>query len=384
MILALIVLALSALFATASIKKGPYLIYPGNNTQMTVLWQIDSSSNCALAWGSDTSYLAGNATTHETNSSHQHKQLIANLSPGKKYYYRLTAGGSTYSGTFLAAPIVAATSLKFMAFGDTRTNVGDLNAICGAMKAVYAADPAYQTFALHTGDWVSDDTETAWTNEFFTRGSSGSNIMDILTRMPLQGCIGNHEGAGVYYKKYWPYPYINSTSDDWSFDYGPAHIAIIDQFSTSGGPSDAQVNWLKNDLEQTRKAWKFLVFHEPAWTASNPNHQNNLRAEQVLQPLCIKYGIDICFSGHVHCYARCAVNNVQHLTLGGGGAPLYKVDTTQPAYVVKAVSINHFAKLEINKNILHCEVDQASGKAIDSFTLTHSSRNNVQTWRTYD
>ena len=30
---------------SANMKKGPYLIYPGNNTQMTVLWQVDDSTS---------------------------------------------------------------------------------------------------------------------------------------------------------------------------------------------------------------------------------------------------------------------------------------------------------------------------------------------------
>jgi len=32
-------------------KKGPYLIYPDNNQEMTVLWQLDGKQKCNLAWG---------------------------------------------------------------------------------------------------------------------------------------------------------------------------------------------------------------------------------------------------------------------------------------------------------------------------------------------
>jgi hypothetical protein len=33
----------------ANVLKGPYLIYPGNNTQMMVLWQVDSNTPCSLS-----------------------------------------------------------------------------------------------------------------------------------------------------------------------------------------------------------------------------------------------------------------------------------------------------------------------------------------------
>jgi len=38
----------------------------------------------------------------------------------------------------------------------------------------------------------------------------------------------------------------------WSFDYGPAHFTIVNQYSTYSVGS-AQYNWLKNDLETSTK-----------------------------------------------------------------------------------------------------------------------------------
>ena len=38
------------------VLKGPYLIYPGTNTEMTVLWQLDITRSCILEWGPDTTY----------------------------------------------------------------------------------------------------------------------------------------------------------------------------------------------------------------------------------------------------------------------------------------------------------------------------------------
>jgi len=75
-----------------AVRKGPYLIYPNNNAQMTVLWQLDSTSTCTLAWGLDTSYSTGSANTTEYGSDHQHKYTITGLTPGTKYYYLVTAG----------------------------------------------------------------------------------------------------------------------------------------------------------------------------------------------------------------------------------------------------------------------------------------------------
>ena len=89
---------------TANRRKGPYLIYPNNNTQMTVLWQLDVTAGCTIAWGTDTTYSTGSAGTTEYGTDHQHKYNITGLTPGTKYYYRVTAGSNNWTGNFYAAP----------------------------------------------------------------------------------------------------------------------------------------------------------------------------------------------------------------------------------------------------------------------------------------
>ena len=53
----------------------------------------------------------------------------------------------------------------------------------------------------------------------------------------------------------------------YSFDYGPAHITVVDQY-VSFAPGSAQYIWLENDLAASQKLWKFVILHEPAWSAA--------------------------------------------------------------------------------------------------------------------
>jgi hypothetical protein len=54
----------------AAVKKAPYLIYNGNNTQMEVRWQLDASQTCLLQWGLDTDYDSGSAQTAQYGTDH--------------------------------------------------------------------------------------------------------------------------------------------------------------------------------------------------------------------------------------------------------------------------------------------------------------------------
>ncbi|MBN2374936.1 MAG: metallophosphoesterase family protein [Sedimentisphaerales bacterium] len=344
------------------ILKGPYLIYPGSNTEMTVLWQINKTYACTISWGLDTSYTSGSEVSLEYGNDHQHKYNITNLIPGTKYYYRVDVGGDFYDGSFRSAPAAQASTVKFMAYGDTRTNVDDHDAICAGMLDAIAADPNYQALLLHVGDWVSNgDTESSWTSQFFNL--TALNALELQSKVALNGCMGNHEESGSLYVKYWPYPYVAGRY--WSFDYGPAHFAIVDQY-TNYSSGSAQLNWLEDDLSLSEKKWKFVVIHEPGWSAGG--HDNNISVQTDLQPLFETYGVNMVFAGHNHYYARAEVEGVTHITTGGGGAPLYDPTPGYP-YIVLAVKTLEFCSIKINENQLDLEVINQDGVLIDSLTI---------------
>jgi hypothetical protein len=357
----------------ANVEKGPYLIYPGNNAQMTVLWQLDNTTtSSSIAWGTDTTYSAGSANTTEYGTDHQHKYTITGLTPGTKYYYRVTVCGVPYTGSFTAAPASDATSVKFFMYGDTRSNPSSHNSVCAGMNATYAADPAYQTIALHAGDWVSSDGETNWTSEWFTGTSSSTDIYSLIKNVPLAGCIGNHEGSATVWRKYWPFPFVSSRY--FSFDYGPVHVAVVDQY-TSYTSGSAQYSWLVSDLSNSSKPWKIIVLHQPGW-ACGGGHENDATVQSTIQPLCITYGVQIVLAGHVHYYSRAVVPAapatpfVEHVTNGAGGAPAYTPNPGYPNIVTYSPGLA-FCKVEINGNTLTCTTLRPDHVTVlDTFTLT--------------
>jgi hypothetical protein len=74
------------------------------------------------------------------------------------------------------------------------------------------------------------------------------------------------------------------------------------------------------------------------------------------------------FGGHNHYYARAAVNGVQHITTGGGGAPLYTPNPTYPNVVTATMSLD-YCKVEIDSNVFHLTALTPGGQVIDEFTI---------------
>jgi hypothetical protein len=354
----------SASCSAVVLTKGPTLIFTGNNTQMRVFWQWTANSAFTVQWGSGTSYGSSASVSAQDTTNHLYQYDISGLTPGSKYYYRVVTGAQCASGSFNTAPAASSTSIKFFAYGDTRTNGSTHNSVAGQVDAAFAADPALQSLNINVGDWVSGDSESAWTSEYFNTAYTNvrkqdANIADI-------GVRGNHESGATYWKRYWPEPF-QSGGLYWSFDYGPMHVVMLDQY-TSYTPGSAQYNWLKADLAASTKTWKFVVYHEPGWSASG-GHANNTTVQQDLQPLFVQYGVSVVFNGHNHYYARASVSGVTHLTLGGGGAPSYTPASGQPD-IVKTYKGNSFGEFSISGNTLTGTIIGSSGSVVDTFTVT--------------
>lgn len=360
---AAIAFVLASTNAFASISKGPYLLFTGQNTSMDVAWQCTATESNTIRWGTDTTYSLGTATSTEYNgTTHQHRFTVSGLQPGTKYYYQVDA----VAGSLVTAPAATATAVKLLSTGDTRTYPANQETVVARMRAAYASDPAYQSIVLHDGDWVAADGDSNWTNEWFP--TNQPNMVAIKKEVPYVGARGNHESGGVYFNRYYPLPYVAGFY--WSFDYGPAHVTVIDQYTpyTSGS---AQYNWIQNDLASTTKPWKIIMLHEPGWSAGG-SHPNNTTVQTVLEPLFEQYGVDFVIGGHNHYYARAVVNGVQHFTNGGGGADLYTPQAGQPNIVIYDQSFSYM-ELDLNGDTGTVTARRASGTVIETLNVNHGA-----------
>ena len=357
--------------AATEFAKGPYLLYPGNNTKMLIMWQTIATNTCTVDYGTDLNYSIGSKPTVEYGSAHQHKITLDALTPSTKYFYKVTTNNSTVkTGSFMSGATDTATAVSFYAYGDTRTYPSVHNTIAQRILTEIAADTKSQSFIVTSGDLVSDgNTEAIWTSEFFD--PQYTSIQGMMSQLPYLASMGNHEGQGTLFAKYFPYPMFTSGRYYYSFDYGSVHVTVLDQYTTLTSGS-VQYTWLVNDLAASSKPWKIILCHEPAYTAWGASgvHSNNTTMQTAVQPLCEKYGVQFIIAGHNHFYSRFNINNVMHITSGGGGAPLY-IPSTQ-ANMVKMDGSNHFCKIDINNNTLTFTAKKSTGAIIETFNYVKS------------
>ncbi len=352
--------------SATTLKAGPYLIYPNDPRKMTVCWRSDSNEPAEIAWGNVFFNYEGGKVSVEPydTENHLYKYTISGLKPDTRYVYRVKYNDKFAPGMFYTAPDFNAVRVKFIVFGDTRNNVADFGKVNKAIYDKMYEDAAYHSIILHTGDWVGNGNNISeWDKQFFSREPAAKYARYVQSRVPIMGTIGNHDGNGVLYKKILPYNY--EADRYYSFDYGPIHVSVLDEYK-SYAPDSQQYKWLEKDLASTDKNWKFIVTHEPGWSAgSHPNHKE---IQKFIQPLCESYGVDIFFAGHNHYYARAETEGVQHVTAGSGGAPMYDPNNNFPN-LKKTAKTLHFCAVEVDGETLKFEAIDDSGKVIDSFTM---------------
>lgn len=352
----------------AEVKKGPYLLYEGSNTSMTILWQLSEPLECIVSWGTNESYELGSAKVTEYGSDHQYKLTLENLSPGTLYHYSVSGVGS---GTFRTAPSENSTKVKLFAYGDTRSNATAHNSVCQGMVNRYTTDSELHSAILFSGDYVGQGgSESDWSNQFFSRKTG---IMKLQADLPVVGAIGNHEGERTggteLLKKYYPFPHETNSGFYWSTDFGPVHVIYVNQYTESYAPGSPQYNWLMSDLASTDREWIVIVLHSPGYSAGG-GHENEKDVQNYIQPLAEQYGVDMVITGDNHYYARAEVSGVQHITTGGGGAPLYNPDDTYP-YIVRADKSYHFCEFEFDEKSCTVTARRSNGSVIETFTLEH-------------
>ena len=344
-------------------RKSPYILFSRGDSSMVILWQLYRTQESIFQWGEDTTYSLGTILSREYNDLHQHRIRLTGLTPGKIYYYRVITDGVVKRGTFRARPPSSDTMLTFYVYGDTRTYPLYHDSVAAAIIRDFMQNPNHQTFIISTGDLITDGgREECWDTEFFN--PNYPHIQQMMAHLPYLSATGNHEGRGFLFKQFFPYEMYVPWQLFYSFDVGPAHFIVMDQY-VYYEPGGFQYEWLEEELSRTEKPWKFIIMHQPGWSAGP--HEDAEAVKKYIHPLAKRMGVKFIFSGHNHNYSRAVVDGIHYITTGGGGAPLYAPDSTRP-HVVKADKSHHFVRVSIAGRRIKISVIRADGSLIEEFT----------------
>ena len=126
-----------------------------------------------------------------------------------------------------------------------------------------------------------------------------------------------------------------------------------------------QLQWLEKELAASGSDWKIMYFHHPIYS-SGGRHGSDTALRDQLEPLFLKYGVDLVLAGHEHFYERLKPQKGIHYFISGGAGKLRAGDVGGE-YTAKAFDQGfHFMIMEIDGDQLHFQTVSDQQKTVDS------------------
>lgn len=245
------------------------------------------------------------------------------LHRGTSVYYRVSSGGLIWSGVLLFnAPDAHGPDFTFSLLGDMGINCQ----ISSVPQLISGAVSNEHHMVVHYGDIAYNlDDQCGAVGDLFMNA-----VSPFASLIPTVWGVGNHETSANftyvdYLRRYDGQISMARASGSpsiryLSFNVGLVHIAMVDTDSYIYEPvfpiCAPQYEWLENDLKnvnRTQTPWLILIGHRAMYCDKMGDDEcdlesltirNGLKGNYGLEPLMLKYGVDMYFAGHTHHYQR--------------------------------------------------------------------------------
>jgi hypothetical protein len=351
------------------IARGPY-VTKVTGTSAVVSWWTNDPTPGVVSYG--TAGPSGKSKTDPAGSTRFHKVAIGGLVPGTAYRYRVGNGGSLGS----AVSIFRTAAKKGQSF--TFSVIGDFGAGGpGAAQNANRIAAAGTHFLLTVGDNVYpsagrvDPDFAKWYSDIDQRFFRPFG--PALRTQSFFPANGNKE----YYSDgdWWrDVPMPGSNNSWYSFDWGDAHVLVIDT-EVPFNVGSAQYRFAQADLAANKgDAWRIVVIHRPPYSSSTAPVPTDL------VPLFERQNVNLVLSGNSHNYERSypllrgkrTSGGVTYIVAGAGGNGFNQFTGSKPAWsAFREDTYYVYLKVGVSKGSLKVQAIRADNGAVaDSTTLS--------------
>jgi predicted phosphodiesterase len=254
-------------------------------------------------------------------------------------------------------------STRFAVIGDAGTGGDSQKKVADQLARVYKSY-AFE-FALMLGDNLYGDEDPADYRRKFE--IPYKPLLDAGVK--FYAALGNHDDPSQRF-----YKGFNMNGERYYSFKGPK--AGVRFFALdSNYMSKEQLDWLGKELVASGSDWKIVFFHHPIYSSGERHGSNEVLREQV-EPLFIKHGVDVVFTGHEHFYERLKPQHGITYIISGSAAKLRRGNISESSSMTaKGYDQGYtFMILEISGDEMHFQTIDASGKTIDSGVIGRRDR----------
>jgi 3',5'-cyclic AMP phosphodiesterase CpdA len=243
-------------------------------------------------------------------------------------------------------------SVKFAVIGDTGTGNGPEYDVGTRMNEARAAFPYDMVIMLGDNIYGRQDAQDLVTK--FQRPYAALLTAGVV----FYASLGNHDSPNNRL-----YPGFNMGGERY-YTYTRKNTRFFALDSNAMDPQ--QLAWLENTLKESSDTWKICYFHHPLYSDGG-RHGSEVELRVVLEPLFVKYGVNVVFSGHDHIYERIKPQKGITYFVNGSSGELRRGDTHPSALTAAYFDQDQaFSLVEIDGDDLFFQARSRSGQTVDS------------------
>ena len=151
------------------------------------------------------------------------------------------------------------------------------------------------------------------------------------------------------------------------YSFKPSPLAGVRFFALDSNYMDQkQLAWLEKELAGSGSDWKIPFFHHPIYS-SGGRHGSDVVLREQLEPLFLKHGVKVVFTGHEHFYERTKPQKGITYIISGAAAKLRRGDIERSSLTAKGYDQGYtFMIVEIDGDDLHFQAITDRGETVDS------------------
>jgi hypothetical protein len=249
-------------------------------------------------------------------------------------------------------------SVKFAVIGDTGTGSSS------QMRVAERLTEARGRFPFELALMLGDNLYGSEGPDDFARKFERPYKALLDAGVKFHATLGNHDDPKqVFYK-----PFNMNGERYYTFKAPKGSVRF---FSLNSNYMDKpQLDWLEKELSASDSEWKIAFFHHPLYSSGDKHGSDEVLREQ-LEPLFLKYGVDLVLTGHEHFYERLKPQKGIQYFISGSAAKLRKGNIGASDITAKGFDSGYaFLLMEIVGDDLYFQAITDEGKTIDSGRFT--------------
>jgi hypothetical protein len=276
---------------------------------------------------------------------------------------RPAAGDTGASARQAEAAFVTASprpgSLKFAVVGDAGTGGQPQYDVGRQMWASRSAFPF--EFVLALGDNMYGRQEP---RDFVTKFEKPYQPL-LEAGVRFFATLGNHDQQENRF-----YPGFNMGGERF-YTFVRQHVRFVILDSNLMDPK--QLAWAEATLRDAPEAWKIVSFHHPIYS-NGGRHGSNVELRVLLEPLLVRHGVSVVFSGHEHIYERLTPQKGITYFVEGSGGQLRKGDLERSATTAAGFDQDQtFMLVEVTGDEITFRTISRAGSTVDSGVIIRRS-----------